>query len=323
METMNSLATGQLAAPATISIGGGFVRIWRAPRGLQVEIPAVVIVDTRTQQYTAFGAEAAELEEKLPAHLQCIRPFFADELYDRYAFQALLRYAVDQDRASLSWQDRVLAPFRYSVVIAPTVSSLHAKWLRQAGWEVGIWPWRVLSPIQELVDRPAVSRAASSTAHLHGVIDVGFSAVRVYCHVGETELFAVRFQDGLRSFYERLSEFEYAQTQLRFPPTVFYDQRWFVKHPVFDERTQRAKLEMVTKKHFEVVLHAYADELATFIVQHVNQLPESQRALLQQRGWTLVGGGAKLTNLAEQLQDALSMPVQVKKYAQYWEFPHA
>lgn len=318
---MRTHLTPHLDSAAILSIGGAFIRIWRAG-SLQVELPNVVIWDTRTGQYTSFGTEAAELEEKLPVHLHCIRPFFTDELYDRQALQAILRHAIDLDRNSLSLVDRFLAPLRYEVHVSPTITPLHAKWLRQAGWEVGIWPWRVRSPLARVITPSRPRSVSTSQAHLYGVIDLGFSATRVYCGVEETVLLAARSPHGLQSFCQQLSEYVLATSGLRFPPTVFYDQRWFVKHPVFDEQKQQARLEMVTKKQFETVLEAYGKQLSSFIVHHMSQLPDVQRAHLQQRGWILVGGGAKLNGLAELLQNSLGMPVQIDKYVPYSEFPH-
>ena len=106
-----------------LSVGGGALRLWEKQRGLVAEVPSCAVVDKETGELKLYGEEAAELEGKIPSHLEFVRVWSGDKIMDRDLLRSLLRYLLSIN--TLSWHERYLRMIQTTLVVPETVPPLH------------------------------------------------------------------------------------------------------------------------------------------------------------------------------------------------------
>lgn len=298
-----------------LSLGGAFFRLWADGHGLLTELPSCVIRNRDTGALVAFGEEAQSMEGRVPEHLEFVRPFAEDALYDRALFRALVEHIVLSNQQSLSPWQRVADFSRYHIAVPPTVPALHKTWLQRTLREAGLWQWQPYDPFLSVAQRVT---QRSRSAQVVGVLDVGFSAVRAALYVGDEVVAAQRSsQLSLRNFCQQLTQEEQKRHQIQFSPSILYDQQWFVQHVGYNETQQRAVTAPVHKDTFTAVQKRYTNQLHQFLVGVMNTTAPDIQASMQYHGWTVIGGGATIPGVLDAFSAADGVPIKMYKHTRY------
>ncbi len=293
-----------------ISVGGAYVRVWRPGRGLAVELPAAAVVD-KEGQIIALGEEAAGREGKLSDEMAFWRPFWADRITHRYLLREILRLALEQSQASGDWWER----WRVTLLLPPNIPPLHATWLEKTLREVGVGWIEHFDPLATLV-KSQVGR--SKTVPIMGVVDWGFSQLRVVIYSGETVLcLASAPHLSLSEFCRQLIAAERKDSRRSFPLASLYSQQWGVTHVAYDERSARPVVGTLNNKILTQTRQAFAEEALKLMAKLVRDLNPEQAAFFRQQGWLVVGGGAELVGSVETWAETLGVPVRVAANAPY------
>lgn len=306
--------TEQLLNPRLL-FGGAFLRLWIPGKGLAQEIPTCMVRDRDSCEIIAFGDEAAGMVGKIPNHLEFIRPFYADEIVDREAFRSLLEHVLVQDQQSLSWRDRLIRPWNYHVALPPTVSELHAQWLKKTAREAGIWRWNPYDPFLMIAQKIGERERGASVV---GIVDIGFSAARAAVYVGD-ELVESRASKvaSLSNFCAYVVDEEQRRFHNIFSPSVLYDQQWFIQHVGFSEETEKAITEPIHKESFRAAQkkwHAAGKQLLSETLQSVSN---EIQASLSHHGWNFFGGGANIPGVIDNWSAGDSIPLRMYKHTRY------
>lgn len=300
---------------ARLSLGGAYFRLWVEKQGLVTELPSCVIRERETGRIVSFGEEAVAMSGRVPDHLEFVRPFSQDAIYDRSVLRSLLEHMVLTNQQTLSPIEKVGDFWRYTVAVPPTITSLHRDWLKRTLREAGLWRWNPYDPLAVIAHSVAQK---SRSASVVGVLDVGFSAARAAVYVGN-ELVAV-LQDpnlSLAQFCQQLCTEEYVRYHRQFSPAVLYDQQWFVQHVGFDEEKQRAVTAPIHKESFHATQTVFQQNMQEFLEKIMRGLSSDIQASMQYHGWTVVGGGATIPGITEVFGKTGEIPIKMYKHTRY------
>jgi len=285
-----------------LSVGGGALRLWEKQRGLVAEVPSCAVVDKETGELKLYGEEAAELEGKIPSHLEFVRVWSGDKIMDRDLLRSLLRYLMSIN--TLSWHERYQRMIQTTLVVPETVPPLHLKWLRKTAREAG---W-LLTPTVPMA-KAYIQRQNKPSSLIQSVLDIGFTTARLVVVVGdEVVLASAAEQLSMQSYCDLLAEYLLSEHALEVSPSVFYDQMWQQSRWMFNQSEQSPQQYAPTAKDLKAVNKPYQIAVGQFVKSQLQRLTDSQQAELQRQGMYLIGGGAGL--LAE---DLISWPLPLKR----------
>src|SRR3989338_8597428 len=87
---------GRLSRDIGIDLGTANTLIYVKERGILINEPSVVAVNTRTDQILAVGQEAQRMVGKTPAHIVATRPLVDGIISDYEVTEKMLRYFIDK-----------------------------------------------------------------------------------------------------------------------------------------------------------------------------------------------------------------------------------
>jgi len=85
-----------LGRDMAIDLGTANVLVYVRGRGVVVDEPSVVTIDTRTNRMIAAGAEAKAMVGRTPPHLRTVRPMRAGVITDFEITERLIRFLIQQ-----------------------------------------------------------------------------------------------------------------------------------------------------------------------------------------------------------------------------------
>ncbi|PIZ95695.1 MAG: rod shape-determining protein [Candidatus Magasanikbacteria bacterium CG_4_10_14_0_2_um_filter_33_14] len=94
-----------------IDLGTANTLVYTPDKGIVIDEPSVVAINTKTEQILAVGQEAKQMLGKTPAHIQVTKPLTAGVISDYEVTEKMLKYFIDKvqkDGFSLSSRPRVV-----------------------------------------------------------------------------------------------------------------------------------------------------------------------------------------------------------------------
>lgn len=293
-----------------VSIGGGYVRIWRPGQGLIVEMPACVAVRTSDGSVLAIGEEASHLEGKLPPGTKIVRPFWSERIVDRTLLRLVLQEALRLDRATRPnlWERLT---FQYSLVISETTPALHKQWLQKTADELWPWPWREVPALRAVVQG---GRKKLREDLPLAVIDCGFSSVRGVVLVGQEVIrFSHNERLGLFSLCQNFVEQEETHFGVTFAPSLFYAQDWGVRQAGMRLSDHQPVLAPAHRETFVAFQKQGLEQFSLWLEQQLAQVPSDIKVALQHEGIVLVGGAASFFAQDGALEKRCGLPIHIEK----------
>lgn len=291
-----------------VSVGGGFIRVWRTGVGLAAEVPTCVV--SSQEGIIALGDEAAAMEGKLAPGQEFTRPFFADRIIQREYLRELIRKALVLSGEKGSIWERLIV----SAAIPGSTARLHKEWLMRTLREAGLGWIRPIDPLVSVAAKHGARQRKSLP--IVGVVDWGFSALRAAIYVGDSLLASTTQETfGLRSLCQLIVENEKATSQRIFPLAPLYSLQWGLAHTGFDQKSKKSFTGTLQKEIVQDAQAACANGILQALANLQQQLSPEQASFFHQNGWVVIGGGASL--VSEKWEKVLGVPVTVAPGATY------
>lgn len=87
---------GKFSKDLGIDLGTKNTLVYTADKGIVIDEPSVVAVNTRTDEILAVGEEAQRMVGKTPGHIQAIRPLVDGVISDFEVTEKMLKYFIDK-----------------------------------------------------------------------------------------------------------------------------------------------------------------------------------------------------------------------------------
>ena len=296
-----------------IDVGTSTLRVAVRGKGLVIEEPTVVAVDTRTREVLALGRDAAELVGRTADHVVAVRPLRQGAVTDFDMAARMLRSALDRCGVSRMSRARVL------LTVPAASTSIERRALQQAARAAGAAHALLLEstmaaaigldlPINEPVGSVIVDIGAGTAET--GVISLGGVVAAKALRIGGGDLndaimTAVRQEVDLVIGDDVAEDLKCRLGSAR-PRETALVAEVRGRRP----RTAEPAVELISSNLIEA---AVSDLVAAMVAGTAACLADAPPELAQDaifEGIHLMGGGALLEGFGEVLADGTSVPVR-------------
>ena len=303
-----------LGRDLAVDLGTATTVVYERGRGVVLDQPSVVAVETVTGRLVAVGTRAKEMLGRTPESVRAVRPLRDGVISDADLTELMLRWFVDEVRRS-----RLVRP-RMVVCVPSEVTGVERRALEDAATRCGARRVFVIEePMAAAIGAglPVNDTAASMVVDIGGgttdvaVISLGGVVVSRSMRIGGDEVDEAIIAH-LKSDYSLLLGERSAEDIKTAVGSAF---------PLATELTSRVRgRDLVTGLPRTVTLSS--QEVRRAVETPVVQIVELVRATLDvcppelagdvlDRGITLTGGGALLRGLDERMRHELGVPVRV------------
>lgn len=309
-------ATGlTLGRDMAIDLGTANVLVYVRGRGIVVDEPSVVTLDTRSGRMVAAGLQAKRMIGRTPPHLRTVRPMRAGVINDFETTERLIRHLIQQVHSN-----RHLAKPRLVVAVPSGLTGVERRAVEEACYHAGA---RTVYLLEEPL---AAAIGAGLPVHEprgNLVVDVGGGTTEtaVISLGGMVSVTATRVGgDDLDEAIQAYIKKEYAVAiGERTAESIKIAAGSAFPQPDEPKAEIRGR-DLVTGLPRTVLVDA--NEIRRAIDEPLNQIIDTVKLTLDScppelagdvmdYGLTLVGGGALLAGLDERLRHETGMPVQV------------
>ncbi|MGH2663004.1 MAG: rod shape-determining protein [Actinomycetota bacterium] len=307
--------TGLLGRDMAVDLGTANTLVYVRGKGVVLNEPSVVAINTETKQVLAVGMDAKRMIGRTPAHIQAIRPLKDGVIADFDVTEKMLRYFIQKVHTR-----RFLAKPRVVVCVPSGITGVEQRAVEEATISAGARAAYIIEepmaaaigadmPIHEPIGSMVVDIGGGTTEV--AVISMGGIVTATSVRVGGDELDEALIQYAKKEFSIVLGE-RTAEELKKAVGSAF---------PTPDEKIAVIKgRDLVTGLPKEI--HISSEEVRKAIEEPVNAVidaikntldrcPPELAADLMDQGIVLTGGGALLKGQGERLKHETGMPVRV------------
>jgi rod shape-determining protein MreB len=306
---------GFLGRDMAVDLGTANTLVYVRDRGIVLDEPSVVALNTRTGKIVAVGAEAKRMIGRTPGHIVAIRPLADGVITDLEVAEQMLRYFIRKvhRRGPLS-QPRLI------IAVPSGVTGVEQRAVKEAGYQAGARRVYIMEepmaaaigaglPVQEASGSMVVDIGGGTTEV--AVISLGGIVTARSARVGGDELDQsiiahVKKEHGLLLGMRTAEEVKIA-IGTACPPEV--ERRFPIKGRDLVSGLPRT-VEITDREVYEAI-----EEPLQVIVDAVqatlDECPPELAGDLVTSGIMLTGGGALLDGIDRRLAEATQMPIKV------------
>lgn len=299
-----------------IDLGTANTLVYLRGKGIVVEEPSVVAVNTKTAQVVAVGNEANAMLGRTPGHLSAVRPLQGGVISDFEASEEMLAYLINKAQGVSS---KMLGP-RAVIGVPSGITNVERRAVKDAAGNAGAREVHIIeSPIAAALGVRLPIREATGSM----IVDIGGGTT----DIAVLSLGGIVRAKNLRTAGDKLNQDIVSYVRSEFKILIGEKTAEAVKMAIGSVSEGAGHLEavvrgrdLITGLPREVVLTD--SDIREAISQSVDTIVESVREVLEttppeilsdimKNGIVLVGGGSLLRGLPELLSGWLKVPVVV------------
>lgn len=308
---------GRFSKDIGIDLGTANTLVYVKDKGIVVNEPSVVAVNTRTDQIIAIGEEAKKMVGKTPPHIRATKPLIAGVISDFEVAEKMLKYFIEK----VHRDNFVLVPRPRVIIGIPLgVTEVERKAVEDATQNAGAS--EVL-----LVEQPM---AAAIGARLpiqdpsgNMVVDIGGGTVEIAVislggivswksiKAAGNELDRNIIQFARDEFNLLLGEGSAEQAKKKIGSAVNDDESQETKIRGRDLISGLPKEVVITSNQIRDAISRSLKILVDNIKVTIEETPPELVSDIYERGITLTGGGALLKNIDKLIQQETQIPVHI------------
>ncbi|RJL32719.1 rod shape-determining protein [Bailinhaonella thermotolerans] len=123
---------GFLGRDMAVDLGTANTLVYVRDRGIVLDEPSVVAVNTRTEKIVAVGSEAKRMIGRTPGHIVAIRPLADGVITELEVAERMLRYFIQKVH-----RQRLLAQPRVVVAVPSGTTGVEQRAVKEAGYHAG------------------------------------------------------------------------------------------------------------------------------------------------------------------------------------------
>ncbi|OGJ37177.1 MAG: hypothetical protein A2383_03090 [Candidatus Pacebacteria bacterium RIFOXYB1_FULL_39_46] len=302
-----------LSKIVAVDLGSSITRIWVKGKGLVLEQPSFLAVDTTSQKILAVGQDAKEMQGRTAANVQLFQPFQKGQIWDIDVAKAFLA-AILREVLSKSFFNPTLV-FSIPANLKKAVEDETV----QLGY--GLGAREVLTVAQPLAaaigaGMPVADASGGFILHLGkginetGVISLG-SLIEVESNYQAGEQFEKEIIFALKETKKCSISRETAKMLIENLASLTDSTAKPILIVGKQTKTGIPKEIKVTTEDLREATQRQADSYVQLVKQLLTKVPTELTVDVVDKGLILTGGGAKLAGLEEYLVPRLGVPVSV------------
>lgn len=300
-----------------IDLGTASTLIYVGGKGIVINEPSVVAVNTKTEQILAIGNEAKSMLGKTPPHISVTRPLTHGIISDYEVTEKMLKYFIDkvhEDRFTLLARPRV-------IICTPLeVTEVETKAVEDATIAAGAREVFVVQepmaaaigarmPIQDPVGNMVVDIGGGTT----DIAVISLSGVVTWksTRVAGDEMNRNIMQYAKEIFNLYVGESHAEQIKIKIGSAIELPENMEFPMRGRDVMTGLPREVMVTDEQIREALSHSINTIVEHVKMTLEITPPELTADIHERGLLLTGGGALLKGLDRVIARAAEIPVRI------------
>lgn len=307
----------KLGKDIAIDLGTANTLVYTPDKGIVIDEPSVVAINTKTEQILAVGHEAKQMLGKTPPHIKVTRPLTEGVISDYEVTEKMLKFFIDkvhQDGFSLTSRPRVV------IVVPLDVTEVEIKAVEDATMAAGAREVHVVQepmaaaigarlPVQEAVGNMVVDIGGGNTE----IAVISLSGVVTWksTTIAGDELNRNIMQYAREVFNLLVGESHAEQIKIKVGSAIASKER--IEFPMRgrDVVTGLPKEIIISDEHIREAISRSVKTIVDYIKMTLEVTPPELTADIHERGLLLCGGGALLKGLDTIIAKAAEIPVRV------------
>jgi rod shape-determining protein MreB and related proteins len=309
--------TGLLGRDMAVDLGTANTLVYVRGRGVVLNEPSVVAVNTQNQQVLAVGAEAKRMIGRTPAHIQAVRPLKDGVIADFDITEKMLRYFIQKVHTR-----RFLAKPRVVVCVPSGITGVEQRAVEEATIAAGARAAYIIEepmaaaigagmPIHEPIGSMVVDIGGGTTEV--AVISMGGIVTATSVRVGGDELDEAIINYVKKEFSLVLGERTSEAIKVAIGSAYPMPDEMLAEIKGRDLVTGLPKTVHITAEEVRKAIEEPVNAVVDALKNTLDRCPPELAADLMDQGIILTGGGALLKGLDERLRHETGMPVRVAK----------
>lgn len=299
-----------------IDLGTANTLVYVRGRGVILNEPTVVSVNTKTNQLVAVGREAKKMLGKTPPHIRTVQPLLHGVISDFEITQELLEYVIHQAQEN---RTRLFGP-RVVIGVPTGVTNVESRAVRDAAIAAGAREVHIVEePIAGAVGAKLPIHEAFGTMVLDiggGTCDIAVLSLNGTVASKSSHIAGDRFNENIIDYIRsefRLLIGERTAEEIKISVGSALPQSEPLERAVRgrDLATGLPREIIITDTHVRESLAVSLDGLLDALKEVVEQTPPELLSDILEHGVTVFGGGALLRGLPELLEKMIGVPVHI------------
>lgn len=300
-----------------IDLGTSNTMIYVKGKGIVVDEPSVVAINTRTEQILAVGNEAKNMLGKTPPHIEVTKPLTGGIISDYEVAEKMLRYFIEKvHEEGLG----ILSRPKVVISVPLEVTEVEIKAVEDAVISAGAKEVFVIQepmtaaigarmPIQDPIGNMVVNIGGGNTEvaviSLSGVVDWKSTSI-----AGD-EMNRNIMQYAKEVFNLFIGETQAEQIKIRVGSAIDMGEKTEFPMRGRDVMTGLPREIMVTDAHIREALKKSVNAIVDLIKTTLEITPPELTADIHERGILLTGGGSMLKGLDQVISQSADIPVRI------------
>lgn len=308
---------GKFSKDIGIDLGTANTLVYVRGKGIVINEPSVVALNTKTKQILAIGNEAKKMVGKTPSHIVATRPLVDGVISDFEVTEQMLRYFIDKVHQQVF---NFLSRPRVVIGIPSGVTEVERRAVQDATLNAGARAaYLIEEPMAAAIGArlPVQDPSGSMIVDVGGgtteiaVISLGGIVVNKSIRIAGDEMNENIVQFARDEFNLLLGERTAEEVKIKIGSAYPLKERMDAKMRGRDLVTGLPKEVMVNDEQIRIALSRSVRTIVNSVKGAIEETPPELVADIMQRGIVLAGGGALLRGIDELLKREAQMPVTI------------
>src|SRR5438128_2923420 len=307
--------TGLLGRDMAIDLGTANTLVYVRGRGIVLNEPSVVAVNTLNGDILAVGAEAKRMIGRTPSHIRAVRPLKDGVIADFDITEKMLRYFIQKVH-----QRKFLAKPRIVVCVPSGITGVEQRAVEEASYSAGARAAYIIEepmaaaigaglPIHEPAGNMVVDIGGGTTEV--AVISLGGVVTATSVRVGGDELDESIINHVKKEYSVALGERTAEAIKLAVGSAFPSPDDMIAEIKGRDLVSGLPKTIHVTSEEVRKAIEEPVNAIVDAVRDTLDRCPPELAADVMDKGIVLTGGGALLRGLDQRLKHETGMPIHV------------
>jgi rod shape-determining protein MreB and related proteins len=307
-----------LGGDLAIDLGTANTLVYARGRGIMLNEPSVVAVDTSTNSVVAVGAEAKRMIGRTPDHIKAVRPLQDGVIADYDVTSEMLRYFV---RKVLRRRGAFTGP-RVVVCVPSGITSVEQRAVSEAAYAAGARRVHTISePMAAAIGAglPVNQPAGSMVVDIGGgttevaVISLGGIVTSQSIRIGGDELDDAIIQHIKKEYSLALGERTAEEIKIALGSAWPLEEELHAEIRGRDLVTGLPKTIVTSTEEIRRAIEEPVSAIVDAVKVTLDKTPPELAADIMEQGIVLTGGGALLHGIDARLSAETGMPIVIAK----------
>jgi rod shape-determining protein MreB len=306
---------GFLGRDMAVDLGTANTLVYVRGRGVVLNEPSVVAINTLTGAVLAVGAEAKRMIGRTPSHIQAVRPLKDGVIADFDVTERMLRYFIQKVH-----RRRHFAKPRIVVAVPSGITGVEQRAVKEAGYQAGARRVYIIEepmaaaigaglPVHEPTGNMVVDIGGGTTEV--AIISLGGIVTSQSIRVGGDELDQAIISYAKKEYSLMLGERTSEEIKMAIGSAYPFEDEPHAEIRGRDLVSGLPKTVVISAEEIRRAIEEPVNTVVDAVKTTLDKCPPELSGDIMDRGIVLTGGGALLKNIDERLREETGMPIHM------------